>query len=77
MVSLFEGLIGLIWLFPVLYLLFGNDDVWWVLTLIEIGSTIMVLTKTDRIFNKIDEQTKMEGNDVYWLYEYINKEDKK
>ncbi len=77
MVSLFEGLIGLIWLFPVLYLLFGEDDVWWVLTLIEIGSTIMVLTKTDRIFNKIDEQTKMEGNDVYWLYEYINKEDKK
>lgn len=71
------GLIGLIWLFPVLYLLFEEDDLWWILTLIEIVSTIMVLTKTDRIFDKIDEQTKMEGNDVYWLYDYVNKEDKK
>lgn len=71
-----EGILGLLWIFPIIYFLFGKDNVWWVFTIIEVLSTLVILTKTDWVFDRIEMETKTKGNDVYWLYDMGHKEDK-
>lgn len=75
MVEVLSGLVGMIWLYPIMWFVFGKENVWWVMSLIISVAAIMVLCGKQNAFNKIEHQTKMKGNDVFYLYDFTNRSD--
>lgn len=69
------GLVGMIWLYPIMWYVFGKENVWWVMSLIITGAAIMVLCGKQNAFDGIEHQTKMKGNDVFYLYDYTDRSD--
>lgn len=66
------AMIGMIWLFPVLWYFFESENMWWVMSGIFIASTLIHLAKLDWVIDKIDIEKDMKGNEVFWLYDYGN-----
>lgn len=68
--------IGFVWLFPFTYLVFGKDNVWWVLTSMITISAIMVLTKTSWVIDKVQKEVDTDGDEYFYLYDLGNRGDK-
>lgn len=73
------SLIGFIWLFPFIYLLFGANNVWWVMSLIITLSAICIICRLDKYIDKVKMGTQMKGNNVFYYCdnEHNYKEDDK
>lgn len=67
--------IGFVWLFPFTYLVFGKDNVWWVLTSMITISAIMVLTKTTWVIDKVQKEVDTDGDEYFYLYDLGNRGD--
>lgn len=74
--AIIYSFIGFVWLFPFTYLVFGRDNVWWVLTSMITISAIMVLTKTTWIIDKIQKEVGTDGDEYFYLYDLGNRGDK-
>jgi cytosine/uracil/thiamine/allantoin permease len=60
-----------LWLFPVIYFVFGAEDVWWVLTLMSIAIMIIRLAKLEWVVDKTNIDKDMKHNEVfYYMYDY-------
>lgn len=74
--AIIYSFIGFVWLFPFTYLVFGRDNVWWVLTSMITISAIMVLTKTTWVIDKVQKEVDTDGDEYFYLYDLGNRGDK-
>lgn len=74
--AIIYSFIGFVWLFPFTYLVFGKDNVWWVLTSMITISAIMVLTKTTWVIDKVQKEVDTDGDEYFYLYDLGNRGDK-
>lgn len=74
MVNVIMGLVAFTWLFPPMYLLFGAENVWWVLSLINIAVMIIHLAGLDWVIDKtdIDKDMGKYSGGYYYLYDYTD-----
>lgn len=72
MVQAFCGFIGLLWIFPLIWFMFGEENTWWIMSLIISCSAIMVLCGMGHVFDKVKKETEMQGNDVFYIYDYLD-----
>ncbi len=69
-------MISLLWLFPILYLFFGAENMWWVCSLIVIGATIVFSTDLIHIHNWVEQQTHIDPpNYIYYPTDCGGKDD--
>lgn len=73
--AIIYSFIGFVWLFPFTYLVFGKDNVWWVLTSMITISAIMVLTKTTWVIDKVQKEVDTDGDEYFYLYDLGNRGD--
>ena len=73
--AIIYSFIGFVWLFPFTYLVFGRDNVWWVLTSMITISAIMVLTKTTWVIDKVQKEVDTDGDEYFYLYDLGNRGD--
>lgn len=66
------GIVGLLWIFPFIWFAFGEENTWWVMSLIISIGAIAALTGLTKIFDAIDKETRTKGNDVFYLYDYTD-----
>lgn len=68
MVRLITGLVGFTWLFPLYYLLFGAENVWWILSLTSIGAMIIHLAGLEWVLDKLDIEKDMDKYTIPFFY---------
>lgn len=74
--AIIYSFIGFVWLFPFTYLVFGKDNVWWVLTSMITISAIIVLSKTNWIIDRVQKEVDTDGDEYFYLYDLGNRGDK-
>ena len=50
--------------------MFGEENTWWIMSLIISCSAIMVLCGMGHVFDKVEKETEMQGNDVFYIYDF-------
>lgn len=73
--AIIYSFIGFVWLFPFTYLVFGKDNVWWVLTSMITISAIIVLSKTNWIIDRVQKEVDTDGDEYFYLYDLGNRGD--
>lgn len=68
MAKMFGGLIGCIWIFPIFYFVFGEENVWWIFSLLMSVCALLVLCGQEHIFDKISQETEVKGDHYFYMY---------